>query len=137
MAVQDKSVHLEADYRNLARILPSLPFPKDVGSKRGCHQGEVRRQPQRRGAPGLTPQGTCNHKSLSPKVAWASDMPFGLHYLYTLPLRRVCRQVWFTRGFLWKLSGTSELEDFTRRKVMLRKPSARESSWTLRGRSEI
>lgn len=32
MAVQGKPVHLEADYRNLVRILPSLSSPKDLGS---------------------------------------------------------------------------------------------------------
>lgn len=43
---------------------------------------------------------------------------FGLDRLHTLPLRRhVCHEAWFAQGFPWKLSGTSELEDFTRRKV--------------------
>lgn len=57
---------------------------------------------------------------------------FGLKYLYPLPLRHVCNWVWFSQGFLWKLSGTMELENFVRRKVMLRKSSGRESAWTLR-----
>lgn len=76
MTVQGKSVHLEADYRNLARILPSLSLPQDAGSKRGCHQGAGRRQPQRRGAPGLTPQGTCDliTRASHTKLTWASDM---------------------------------------------------------------
>lgn len=47
MAVQGKSVHLEADYRNLARILPSLSLPKDAGPKQGCYGRTMRRQPQR------------------------------------------------------------------------------------------
>lgn len=36
MADQGKPLHLEADYRNLARILPSLLPSKGTGSKQGC-----------------------------------------------------------------------------------------------------
>lgn len=55
---------------------------------------------------------------------------FGLKYLYPLPLRHVCNLGLVSSGFsLWKLSGTMELENSVRRKVILRKSSGRESAW--------
>lgn len=63
MAVQGKPVHLEADYRNLARTLSSISFPKDGGSKQGCYPGAMTRQPPRSKAPNLAaPRGACTYE---------------------------------------------------------------------------
>ena len=138
-------------WRLIIETWPEFCPPSHSQKTQGAN-GAVTKE-QRGGSPRRgEPQGTCNQKGLSQqpdaglgccgKGIWVSLFAsvnlerFGLDYLSSLPLRRACHQVWFTQGFLWKLLGTLELANFTRRKVMLRKPSGRESSWTLRGGSE-
>lgn len=65
MAVPGKPVHLEADYRNLARTLSSISLPKDGGSKQGCYPGAMRRQLPRSKTPNLAaPRGIRTYEGL-------------------------------------------------------------------------